>query len=740
MDLVAERRAAARRAQRGVQHRAALGGVDRARRRASRRAAPRRRIRAPGRRESAASPRRRGSSTGRRRPRARRTTSPRSGADRARTPRAGRSRGRAPRSGRRARPRRRCGRSASTPAAIASERDRRLAERERVVIARDARRGRQQPIDVAEVPLVRTLLGGGAHARHRRSPERCRQADAAHAGGLERGEVPRLALHADHEVDRLGHRRADRAHGVEVGQRRREQHVGAGRLVRLQARDRVGEVGLAAEEVLGARGDRESRERQRPRRPHRRGDARRGELDRIQRRPTCRRCGPRSTRRRCRSRRRGGSSRRRRRANRRSRSRGRPRPAARSPRRSRCACASASSRDSSPSFLPRTPAAAPLDVASAAKPSCVEQRRRAGVEGVGDDERARPGVQRAQAQRLVGVGDAHDGCGVRLSSFARSYCFCAGSQCSAILPSSMRNMSNQVVVYFFVGSFGSASSRAKLRTTRSPSATIATSGALTRASIGAGFRDLGEEIDERGAAGRHVRVVLDVRLGHVLVGELHVPALEHLAPEVVDESLVGGEARIGCWRGAPPGRWPPAPRPVPTRPRRQEARRRDNTARRVCAWDLRRSSERSRFDPASRRGIVSSPHVIRSRSLRRHRRPHLAQADAGAVPGLPPRQAARRRPHPRRRARGAQRRRLPRLHQERFVEVDSAKRPSDEEFARFAELLHYRRMDLSQPGDYARPEGLARRRRGADTGRSLLPRDQPAPVPGRSASSSARPA
>jgi glucose-6-phosphate 1-dehydrogenase len=39
--------------------------------------------------------------------------------------------------------------------------------------------------------------------------------------------------------------------------------------------------------------------------------------------------------------------------------------------------------------------------------------------------------------------------------------------------------------------------------------------------------------------------------------------------------------------------------------------------------------------------------------------------------------------------------------QERFIEVESAKRPSDEEFARFAELLHYRRMDLSQPADYA---------------------------------------
>ena len=38
---------------------------------------------------------------------------------------------------------------------------------------------------------------------------------------------------------------------------------------------------------------------------------------------------------------------------------------------------------------------------------------------------------------------------------------------------------------------------------------------------------------------------------------------------------------------------------------------------------------------------------------------------------------------------------------ERFVEVESAKRPSDEEFTRFAALLHYRRMDLSRPADYA---------------------------------------
>ena len=38
---------------------------------------------------------------------------------------------------------------------------------------------------------------------------------------------------------------------------------------------------------------------------------------------------------------------------------------------------------------------------------------------------------------------------------------------------------------------------------------------------------------------------------------------------------------------------------------------------------------------------------------------------------------------------------------ERFVDVDSSKQPSDEEFAAFAQLLHYRRMDLSQPEHYA---------------------------------------
>ncbi len=51
---------------------------------------------------------------------------------------------------------------------------------------------------------------------------------------------------------------------------------------------------------------------------------------------------------------------------------------------------------------------------------------------------------------------------------------------------------------------------------------------------------------------------------------------------------------------------------------------------------------------------------------------------------------------------------------DKFAEVDTAKRPHDDEFARFAELLHYRRMDLALPEHYA---GLkdAIDSRGADT-------------------------
>jgi len=43
-----------------------------------------------------------------------------------------------------------------------------------------------------------------------------------------------------------------------------------------------------------------------------------------------------------------------------------------------------------------------------------------------------------------------------------------------------------------------------------------------------------------------------------------------------------------------------------------------------------------------------------------------------------------------------------RLIQQRFENVDLSKRPSPEEFDRFAQLLHFQRMDLSRPEDYAR--------------------------------------
>src|SRR5215204_1843927 len=50
----------------------------------------------------------------------------------------------------------------------------------------------------------------------------------------------------------------------------------------------------------------------------------------------------------------------------------------------------------------------------------------------------------------------------------------------------------------------------------------------------------------------------------------------------------------------------------------------------------------------------------------------------------------------------------------RFDHVDLAKRPTPEEFARFAGLLHYLRLDLSQPQDYGRLAALLRERN-ADT-------------------------
>ena len=65
--------------------------------------------------------------------------------------------------------------------------------------------------------------------------------------------------------------------------------------------------------------------------------------------------------------------------------------------------------------------------------------------------------------------------------------FVAQSQCSAIRPFSMRNMSNHVEATFVDGSFGSGFSLTKLSTTMSRSATMFTSGPVMRGWIACGF-------------------------------------------------------------------------------------------------------------------------------------------------------------------------------------------------------------------------------------------------------------
>jgi len=60
------------------------------------------------------------------------------------------------------------------------------------------------------------------------------------------------------------------------------------------------------------------------------------------------------------------------------------------------------------------------------------------------------------------------------------------------------------------------------------------------------------------------------------------------------------------------------------------------------------------------------------------------------------------------------------LIESRLAQVELAKRPSSDEFARFAALLHYLRMDLSQPVDYARLAALIQSRQ-ADTVVMYLP-------------------
>src|SRR5439155_19756042 len=74
-------------------------------------------------------------------------------------------------------------------------------------------RRRDRAIDVVERPLVFHFTGGVDQARHRHAIERRGEADPLHPGRFELGDAERLALDADHEVERLHERRAAGAHG-----------------------------------------------------------------------------------------------------------------------------------------------------------------------------------------------------------------------------------------------------------------------------------------------------------------------------------------------------------------------------------------------------------------------------------------------------------------------------------------------------------------------------------------------
>ena len=83
---------------------------------------------------------------------------------------------------------------------------------------------------------------------------------------------------------------------------------------------------------------------------------------------------------------------------------------------------------------------------------------------------------------------------------------------------------------------GSLSSCSKMSQTKSPLAPETTGSWSAGIVLGIGFigfrTELREEVDETGAAGVHVGIVLDVVLGLVFRRELEVTGIEHLAPPV----------------------------------------------------------------------------------------------------------------------------------------------------------------------------------------------------------------
>ena len=91
-----------------------------------------------------------------------------------------------------------------------------------------------------------------------------------------------------------------------------------------------------------------------------------------------------------------------------------------------------------------------------------------------------------------------------------------------------------------------ASSRANTRTTRSPSATIATSGAATLSAIGFGFATFEKNSTNAARPVGTIGLCWMYDSAMYFGARLHLSRLEHFAPEIVDQPLVRGEARIGA--------------------------------------------------------------------------------------------------------------------------------------------------------------------------------------------------
>src|SRR5581483_2679281 len=134
------------------------------------------------------------------------------------------------------------------------------SKRREVAVLADRARGRYEPVG-------------------RRPREPSADADALRAGGGDLVEAhPRQREH----VHRPRDGRADRGDGVGRAQARRIEDVCACGLVGPEARDRVGELGIAADVALRTRRD-EERERQRLSRRDSVGQTRDGVVDRVER-------------------------------------------------------------------------------------------------------------------------------------------------------------------------------------------------------------------------------------------------------------------------------------------------------------------------------------------------------------------------------------------------------------------------------------------------------------------------